>query len=165
VSVRAEAHNAEALTQSLPRARWSLDLPEVTRWSGEYERNRAPGPQAHILLGAPVVVAGIRITSVCSSATHIGWSFSSRLVGAAETATAYSVYSYFSRSNTGNIRIGLRAQAIKRRPRSRSCADSRCSGTRTQSGGQAPSSADFLRIDSNRKIRDYLALIGFMACH
>ena len=173
---RADAQQlAERLTKGLPRARGqAAALPSVT----ELERASStvvahPASQAHILIGAPGISRSDpdHFTLFVGNYVLGGGGFSSRLNEEVrqKRGLAYSVYSYFApMMREGLFQIGLQTQGdqaqaalkvimdtlrdfLERGPTEQEVAEAR-----NNIIGGFP-----LRIDSNRKIHDYLALIGF----
>jgi zinc protease len=166
---------AERLTSGLPRAQGrNVTVPSVA----ELERANSmvlthPASQAHILIGAP----GIRRNDPDHFPLFVGnyvlggGGFSSRLNDEVrqKRGLAYSVYSYFAPMlREGLFQIGLQTQGdqaqaalgvvmdtlrgfLERGPTEQEVAEAR-----NNLIGSFP-----LRIDSNRKIHDYLAVIGF----
>ncbi len=173
---RAEAQQiAERLTQGLPRA--SGQAPSVPAVAGLERANSTvvahPSSQAHILIGAP----GIRrddhdyFSLFVGNYVLGGGGFTSRLVDEVrqKRGLAYSVYSYFAPLMRGGLfQIGLQTQgdqaqiALKvvmdtlRNFLDHGPSEQELAEARENIIGGFP-----LRIDSNRKIHDYLALIGF----
>ena len=167
---------AERLTQGLPRGSGiaATAVPVVA----ELERASSsvvahPASQAHILIGAP----GIRRDDPDFFALFVGnyvlggGGFSSRLNDEVrqKRGLAYSVYSYFEPLLRGGMfQIGLQTQSDQAQT-----ALQVVTSTLKTFLEQGPSQAELdearnnligsfpLRIDSNRKIHDYLALIGF----
>ena len=166
---------AERLTQGLPRK--SGEVPTVPSVSA-LEKARSsvlphPASQAHILIGAP----GIRRDDPDFFALFVGnyilggGGFSSRLNEEVrqKRGLAYSVYSYFEPLlHGGMFQIGLQTQSDQAQTALKVVTD-----TLKAFLEQGPSAQELeearnnivgsfpLRIDSNRKIHDYLALIGF----
>lgn len=166
---------AKRLTEDLPRADGALTaLPPVPRPAAAQE-SRLPHPasQAHIVIGQP----GIRrldpdyIPLWLGNHVLGGGGFASRLTEEIrqKRGFAYSAYSYFNPlSLEGPFRIGLqtsRAQAdealkVARETLEKFVAEGptaeELAAAKQNIVGGFP-----LRIDSNSKIHDYLAIIGF----
>ena len=173
---RAEAQQiAERLTQFLPRARGPApSLPLVT----ELERANSvvvahPSSQVHILIGTP----GIRrddpdyFNLLVGNYVLGGGGFASRLIKEVrqKRGLAYSAYSYFAPlMRTGLFQIGLQTRGDQAQTALKVVMDTvknfldhgpseqELEEARSNLAGGFP-----LRIDSNRKIHGYLALIGF----
>ena len=166
---------AERLTQGLPRGNGqAVSVPNVTQLEqGSASVLPHPASQAHILIGAP----GIRRDDPDFFALFVGnyilggGGFSSRLNDEVrqKRGLAYSVYSYFEPLLHGGLfQIGLQTQSDQAQT-----ALQVVNGTLKTFLDQGPSQKELeearnnligsfpLRIDSNRKIHDYLALIGF----
>ena len=167
---------AERVTQGLPRG--SEKASAAVSVVGELERASSsvvahPASQAHILIGAP----GIRRDDPDFFALFVGnyilggGGFSSRLNDEVrqKRGLAYSVYSYFEPlMRGGKFQIGLQTQSDQAQT-----ALQVVTNTLRTFLEQGPSQAELeearsnligsfpLRIDSNRKIHEYLALIGF----
>ena len=166
---------AERLTQGLPRGKGTLAaVPRVT----ELEQATAsilphPASQVHILIGGP----GIRRDDPDYFALFVGnyilggGGFSSRLYEEVrqKRGLAYSVHSYFEPLQHGGLfQIGLQTQSEQAQT-----ALKVVTGTLKAFLEQGPSEQELeearnnligsfpLRIDSNRKIHEYLAMIGF----
>jgi zinc protease len=166
---------AERLTAKLPRAQAAeVALPQVLRLEhGELRVIAHPASQAHILIGAP----GIRRDDADYFPLFLGnyvlggGGFASRLNEEVrqKRGLAYSVYSYFSPlKQQGPFQIGLQT-----RKESADEALKVVSDTLRQFIASGPTEKELkaakdniiggfpMRIDSNRKIHEYLALIGF----
>ena len=166
---------AERLTAGLPRASGKApSVPTVT----ELERGTAsvvqhPASQTHILIGGP----GIRRDDPDFFPLFVGnyvlggGGFSSRLYEEVrqKRGLAYSVYSYFEPLRHGGLfQIGLQTQSEQAQTALQVVTDTL---KRFLEEGPSPEEVaearnnlinSFpLRIDSNRKIHEYLALIGF----
>jgi zinc protease len=171
---RAEAI-AERLTAGLPEAGGPLPpLPPVTPLGAASTRRIAyPSTQAHIFLGAPGMKRDDPDYFALWVGNHIlgGGGFSSRLIEELreKRGLTYSVYSRFSPyEQAGAFQIGLQTRAdqadqaleVVRDALARFTAEGPMpeeleSAKRSLVGGFP------LRIDSNRKIHDYLGVIGF----
>jgi zinc protease len=166
---------AERLTQGLPRGDGkSSPVPDVAALERASSTVMShPASQAHILIGAP----GIRRDDPDFFALFVGnyilggGGFSSRLNEEVrqKRGLAYSVYSYFEPLlHGGKFQIGLQTQSDQAQTALQVVTD-----TLKKFLEQGPSAQELeearnnligsfpLRIDSNRKIHDYLALIGF----
>lgn len=172
---RAEADAiAEQLTAQLPAATDEVKRPPVAMQIQASEQRIAhPATQSHILMGAP----GMSRTDPDYFALYVGnyvlggGGFVSRLMNEVreKRGLAYSVYSYFMPMGLpGVFQIGLQtkkeqadqALALVRR----TLADFVAQGPTEQELRAAKQNiiGGFpLRIDSNRKILEYLSLIGF----
>ncbi len=173
---RADAERvAELLTQNLPRARGeALDLPKVdTLASAASSVLPHPASQAHILIGAPGIRRGDPDYFPMFVGNYIlgGGGFSSRLSEEVrqKRGLAYSVYSTFAPLlREGPFQIGLQTRgeqaqsALKvvnetlRRFVEQGPTEEELKEAKENLIGGFP-----LRIDSNRKIQEYLATIGF----
>jgi zinc protease len=165
---------AEQLTSRLTRKGGSETLPAVPPLAkGEVRRIAHPASQSHILVGAP----GIRRSDPDYFPLFVGnWvlgggGFSSRLNAEVRQnrGLAYSVYSYFNPAlREGGFQIGLQTRKDQ--------ADEALAIVRQTVRAfvkEGPTAAELdqaksniaggfpLRIDSNRKILEYLAAIGF----
>ena len=166
---------AERLTQGLPRGNGqAVNVPNVTQLEqGSASVLPHPASQAHILIGAPGIRRGDPDFFALFVGNYIlgGGGFSSRLNDEVrqKRGLAYSVYSYFEPLLHGGLfQIGLQTQSDQAQT-----ALQVVNGTLKTFLEQGPSQKELeearnnligsfpLRIDSNRKIHDYLALIGF----
>lgn len=172
---RAQAEALAArLTRELPAGERAPRLPPVSDLSGAVERHIPhPSTQTHILIGQP----GMRRDDPDYFALYVGnyvlggGGLVSRLSSEVreKRGLSYSVYSYFlPMAQIGPFEMGLQtrndqagealkvlratlAQYVAEGP----TADELEAAKKHITGGQA------LRIDSNRKILEYLAVIGF----
>ena len=166
---------AEQLTQGLPKAAaLQPALPPVAALSDPVVRElEHPSAQAHIYLGAPGVKRSDADYFPLWVGNYIlgGGGFNSRLTAEVreKRGLSYSVYSYFSPyEQLGTFQVGLQTRKDQ--------ADEALRVTRAtlaQFIAQGPTAKELegakqnivggfpLRIDSNRKILDYLAVIGF----
>lgn len=175
-ATRGEAEQiAERLTAGLPRAASEPDrIPKVDDLARAADIDIAhPASQAHILIGAP----GIRRTDPDYFALFVGnyilggGGFESRLTDEVRSkrGLAYSVYSYFMPlERRGPFRIGLQTRGDQAK-----AAIEVVMRTLREFLGNGPTEQELedakmnliggfpLRIDSNRKIHEYLAVIGF----
>lgn len=166
---------AERLTQGLPRA--TGEAPAVPA-VGSLERAASrvlahPASQAHILIGAPGIQRGDPDFFSLFVGNYVlgGGGFSSRLNDEVrqKRGLAYSVYSYFEPLlHGGMFQIGLQTQNDQAKTALAVVTDTLRTflehGPTEQELAEARSNiiGSFpLRIDSNRKIHDYLAMIGF----
>jgi zinc protease len=165
---------AEQLTGELPEADAGTALPEVARQIAASEQRIAhPATQSHILIGAP----GMSRTDPDYFPLYVGnyilggGGFVSRLMSEVreKRGLAYSVYSYFMPlKQTGAFQIGLQTKKEQAddalRLVRKTLADFVAHGPTEQELRAAKQNivGGFpLRIDSNRKILDYLSVIGF----
>lgn len=165
---------AEQLTAKLSVSGAAVALPEVTTPITAIEQRIAhPASQSHILIGAPGMSRSDPDYFPLYVGNYIlgGGGFVSRLMNEVreKRGLAYSVYSYFMPlKQTGAFQIGLQtkkeqadealllvrntlAEFIAQGPTEKELRAAR----QNLVGGFA------LRIDSNRKILDYLSIIGF----
>ncbi len=171
---RAEAYAlAERLTEGLPEGNSGLDLPPVPLPQGQTRRIDHPATQSHILLGYPGVSRNDPDYFPLYVGNYIlgGGGFVSRLNQEVreKRGLAYSVYSYFLPLKAqGPFQIGLQTQKeqtgealrVVRETLQRFVAQ----GPRAEELKRAKQhivGAFPLRIDSNRKILEHLAVIGF----
>lgn len=166
---------AEALTAKLPEGEpGSAVLPPVSELtSGAAKWIAHPATQSHILLGAP----GIRRTDPDFFSLFVGnhvlggGGFTSRITEEVrqKRGLAYSAYSYFSPMlQAGPFVVGMQTQASQARDAlavvrktlrdfiAQGPTEKELSASKKNIIGGFP-----LRIDSNRKIHEYLATIGF----
>jgi len=173
---RAEAEAiAEELTRGLPKAGGNAPaLPPVARLArGTTSRVEHHAGQAHILIGAPGVARGDPDYIALYVGNHVlgGGGFASRIMEEVrqKRGLAYSAASYFyplrregpfaismqtRRDQAGQaleVARATLAEFVKSGPTAEELEDAK----RNIVGGFP------LRIDSNRKIHEYLALIGF----
>ena len=166
---------AERLTADLPRAGDKpVAIPPVHDLQRGVTTHIAhPASQAHILIGAPGILRGDADYFPLLVGNYIlcGGGFESRLIEQVRTTRglAYSAYSYFvPLLREGPFQIGLQTRAdqadaaidvvmqtlrdfVQKGPTEQELEDAKMNLT-----GGFP-----LRIDSNRKIHEYLATIGF----
>ncbi|MCM5571711.1 insulinase family protein [Burkholderiaceae bacterium FT117] len=165
---------AERLTKDLPAGADRPGLPKVRRLGEAVERRIAhPASQSHILIGAPAIERGHPDFFPLFVGNYVlgGGGFVSRLYSEVreKRGLAYSVYSYFSpQLQPGPFTIGLQTQkaqtgealkvvreTLERFVREGPTEKELAAAKDNLVGGFA------LRIDSNRKILDNLAMIGF----
>ena len=165
---------AQQLTEKLPSAEAPAALPRVTmRIPASEQRIAHPASQSHILVGAPGMARNDPDYFPLYVGNHIlgGGGFVSRLMNEVreKRGLAYSVYSYFMPSKQpGVFQIGLQTK--------KSQADEALQLVRhtlAEFIARGPTEKELLaakqnviggfplRIDSNRKILDYLSIIGF----
>jgi zinc protease len=165
---------AEQLTGELPKADAPAALPEVVKQIAASEQRIAhPASQSHILIGAP----GMSRTDPDYFPLYVGnyilggGGFVSRLMNEVreKRGLAYSVYSYFMPlKQTGAFQIGLQTKKEQADDAlllvRKTLADFVAHGPTEKELFAAKQNivGGFpLRIDSNRKILDYLSIIGF----
>ncbi len=170
---RAEAI-AEQLTRNLPRGADRPTLPPVSIPASAVQRRIAhPASQSHILVGVPAIARGDPDFFALMVGNYVlgGGGFVSRLYGEVreKRGLAYSVYSYFSpQLQPGPFTIGLQTQKAQ--------TDQALEVVRevlVRFVSEGPTEAELeaaksnliggfaLRVDSNRKILDNLAVIGY----
>ncbi|MDD2721339.1 MAG: pitrilysin family protein [Gallionella sp.] len=165
---------AEQLTAALPVSSAQTELPAVVMRIPESEQRIAhPATQSHILLGAPGISRSDPDYFPLYVGNYIlgGGGFVSRLMNEVreKRGLAYSVYSYFMpMKQPGALQIGLQTKKEQ--------ADEALNlvrNTLAEFIAKGPTEKELLaakqnivggfplRIDSNRKILDYLSVIGF----
>jgi zinc protease len=165
---------AEQLTAHLPVSPAPAPLPDVvTKISASEQRISHPATQSHILVGAPGMARSDPdyFPLYVGNYTLGGGGFESRLMNEVreKKGLAYSVYSYFMPlKQPGAFQIGLQtkkeqadeALGLVRATLAKFIAEgpteSELKAAKQNIIGGFP-----LRIDGNRKILDYLSLIGF----
>jgi zinc protease len=164
---------AEQLTGNLPDGPPAAQLPPVPEPEAQTERITHPATQSHIVLGQPGMRRGDPDYFALLVGNYVlgGGGFVSRLTTEVreKRGYAYSVYSYFQPlAERGPFEIGLQtkkeqadeALAVVRETLAVFLADGptedELKRAKQNIVGGFP-----LRLDSNRKILDYLALIGF----
>ena len=166
---------AEELTRGLPRPAAALPpLPPVPALAAAIERNvEHPSAQAHVLIGQPGVRRNDPDYFPLWVGNYIlgGGGFNSRLYQQVreKRGLSYSVYSYFAPyQQLGPFQIGLQtrgdqakeAQEVVRQVLSDFVQNGPTE--RELEGAKQNIIGGFaLRIDSNRKLHDYLGVIGF----
>lgn len=171
---RAEAETlADQLTAGLPPGGPAAPLPAVAPIAGGEVVIAHPAAQSHLLLGLPAVPRGDPDFFALQVGNYVlgGGGFVSRLLKEVRDARgyAYSVYSYFMPLQApGPFQIGLqtkRAQAgaalkvvgdVLRDFLARGATETELKAAKANLTGSFP-----LRLDSNRKILDNVAVIGF----
>nr|WP_225879116.1 pitrilysin family protein [Zeimonas arvi] len=165
---------AERVTRNLPAGAARPALPKVEPLVRAVERRIAhPASQSHILIGAPAIERGHPDFFPLLVGNYVlgGGGFVSRLYNEVreKRGLAYSVYAYFSpQLQPGPFTIGLQTQkaqtadalkvvreTLERFVREGPTEEELAAAKSNLVGGFA------LRIDSNRKILDNLAMIGF----
>lgn len=165
---------AQRLTAQLPQGDGSTVLQAVARLSGPSEQ-RIPHPasQSHILIGAPGIARNDADYFPLYVGNYIlgGGGFVSRLMNEVreKRGMAYSVYSYFMpMQQPGAFQIGLQTkneqadealQVVRKTVRDfveKGVTEAELRAAKQNIIGGFP-----LRIDSNRKILEYLSVIGF----
>jgi zinc protease len=165
---------AQQLTAQLPSSPPPSALPKVVmKIAASEQRIPHPASQSHILIGAPGVARGDPDFFPLYVGNYIlgGGGFASRLMNEVreKNGLAYSVYSYFMPlKQPGAFQIGLQTKKEQ--------ADEALKLVRNTLAGfvaKGPTEKELLaakqniiggfplRIDSNRKILEYLSIIGF----
>jgi zinc protease len=174
-ATRAQAEAiAQQLTSHLPSSAAQAALPNVTmKIAASEQRIPHPATQSHILIGAPGIARGDPdfFPLYVGNYTLGGGGFVSRLMEEVreKKGLAYSVYSYFMPlKQPGAFQIGLQTkkeQADEALQLARkTLADFIATGPTEKellAAKQNIIGGFPLRIDSNRKILDYLSIIGF----
>ena len=165
---------AQQLSASLPAGGASTHIAPVTmRIQSSEQRIPHPASQSHILIGTP----GVARNDVDYFPLYVGnyilggGGFVSRLMHEIreQRGMAYSVYSYFMpMQQPGAFQIGLQTkkeqadEALKlTRATLREFVDKGVTAKELQAAKDNIIGGFPLRIDSNRKILDYLSVIGF----
>lgn len=166
---------AEDLTRGLPQPATAIRrLPPVTPLAKPVERwIPHPASQAHIRVGMPGMKRGDPDYFALWLGNHIlgGGGFSSRLTVELreKRGLSYSSYSYFSPyAETGAFQIGVQTQ---KEQAGEALAVLRSTLARFVEEGPTPEEIEaakqnivggfVLRVDSNGKVHEYLAMIGF----
>lgn len=165
---------AQSLTAELPKAAAPAALPAVTlRIQASEQRIAHPASQSHILLGVPGMSRSDPDYFPLYVGNYIlgGGGFVSRLMNEVreQRGLAYSVYSYFiPLKQTGAFQVGLQTkkeQADEALQLVRKTLDTFVAQGPTEkelvAAKQNIVGGFPLRIDSNRKILEYLSIIGF----
>jgi len=171
---RAEAEAlAQRLTAGLPDAPEKVSLPGTALPARDTVRVEHPAQQAHILLGLPALRRGDPDTFplLVGNYTLGGGGFVSRLMKEVreKRGFAYSVYSYFQpQRERGPFQIGLQTKREQAQDAlkvvEQVLAEFLADGPSEEELKAAKRNlADGfpLRIDSNRKLLEYLSVIGF----
>lgn len=164
---------AKELTQLLPQGAALPALPKIADTTGAETRIPHPASQAHIMIGTPALVRNDPDFFPLTVGNYVlgGGGFVSRLMHEVreKRGLSYSVYSYFSPlAQEGPFQVGLQTQKEQ--------ADAALKVVRETVAGflrNGPTEAELqaakdnltggfaLRLDSNRKILDHVAMIGF----
>ena len=165
---------AQQLTANLPQGGNVAPLPAVVaKISASEQRFAHPASQSHILIGAPGIARNDADYFALYVGNYIlgGGGFVSRLMNEVreKRGLAYSVYSYFMpMQQPGAFQIGLQTkkeQADEALQLVRATVNTFVEKGVTEKELQAAKDNIIggfpLRIDSNRKILDYLSVIGF----
>ena len=164
---------AQQLTMRLPQGEPLPALPAVPAAQGKEERIAHPASQSHILIGGPALERGDPDFFALTVGNYVlgGGGFVSRLMQEVreKRGLAYSVYSYFSpMAQAGPFQIGLQTQKEETDTALKVVHDVLSDFLR-----KGPTEAELkaakdnliggfsLRIDSNRKILDNIAVIGY----
>lgn len=171
---RAEAESiAQRLTQGLPDAPAEVSLPDTAMPARNTVRIDHPATQAHIHLGLPAVRRGDPDYIPLLVGNYIlgGGGFVSRLMKEVreKRGYAYSVYSYFQpQKQLGPFQIGLQTKREQAKDALKVVEDVLAEflargPTEMELKAARRNLADGfpLRIDSNRKLLEYMAVIGF----
>ena len=172
---RVEAEKiALQLTEKLPTSATPPALPDVVMHiPASEQRISHPATQSHILIGEPGIERGDPDYFALYVGNHIlgGGGFTSRLVNEVreKRGLAYSVYSYFiPLKQPGAFQIGLQTKKEQADEALKLVRD-----TLTKFISQGPTDKELqaakqniiggfpMNIDSNRKILNYLSMIGF----
>ena len=172
---RSEAEQiADSLAAGLPQAEAPAALPKVSYPTGPIEK-RIPHPatQAHILLGYPGIKRGDEDYFPLYVGNYIlgGGGFVSRLTEEVreKRGLVYSVYSYFMPlAELGPFQVGLQTKKEQAnealtlvRATLQAFIDNGPNEAELKAAKQNITGGFPLRLDSNSKIFEYLALIGF----
>ena len=171
---RAEAEAiAQRLTQGLPDAPAEVSLPDTALPARNTVRIDHPATQAHIHIGVPAVRRGDADTIPLLVGNYVlgGGGFVSRLMKEVreKRGYAYSVYSYFQpQKQLGPFQVGLQTKRGQAREALKVVEDVLAEflargPTEEELRAARRNLADGfpLRIDSNRKLLEYLSVIGF----
>lgn len=172
---RAEAESiAQKLTERLPQDGEPVQIALVTmQIKAEEQRIAHPATQSHILMGAPGMARKDPDYFALYVGNHVlgGGGFVSRLMHEIreKRGLAYSVYSYFMPMKLpGAYQIGLQTKKSQAdealqlvRATLREFIDKGITEKELQASKQNIIGGFSLRIDSNKKIVDYLSVIGF----
>lgn len=171
---RAEAESlAQQLTEALPAGEAAATLPPPALPDGREHRVAHPAAQSHLLIGMPTLKRGDPDfhALMVGNYTLGGGGFVSRLMKEVrdKRGFAYSVYSYFAPMQAlGPFQIGLqtkRAQANDALAVAREVLKGFLAAGPTEDELKAAKlnivGSFPLRLDSNRKILDNVAVIGF----
>lgn len=164
---------AERLTRGLPQGEAAPALPKVAAPGALVRRIEHPASQSHILIGTPALERGSPDFFALTVGNYVlgGGGFVSRLTSEVreKRGLSYSVYSYFSpMAQAGPFVLGLQTQKAQTDEALKVVRDTLGRFVR-----EGPTEAELeaarqnlvggfaLRIDSNRKILDNLAVIGW----
>lgn len=164
---------AQQLTMRLPQGEPLPALPAVPAARGQEERIAHPASQSHILIGGPALERGDPDFFALTVGNYVlgGGGFVSRLMQEVreKRGLAYSVYSYFSpMAQAGPFQIGLQTQKEETDTALKVVHDVLSDFlTKGPTEAELKAAKDnliggfALRIDSNRKILDNIAVIGY----
>ena len=164
---------AQQLTRRLPQGASLPALPATPLAHAAEEWIPHPASQSHVLIGAPALQRGDPDFFALTVGNYVlgGGGFVSRLTREVreKRGLAYSVYSYFSPlAQPGPFQIGLQTQKEQTAKALQVVRDTVADYLRTgPTAAEVKAAKDnlvggfALRIDSNRKILDNLAVIGF----
>lgn len=164
---------AGQLTQDLPQGQPLPALPEVIAPKGGETRIAHPASQSHILIGAPSIRRGDTDFFALTVGNYIlgGGGFSSRLTDEVreKRGLTYSVYSSFAPlAQSGPFQIGLQtkkeqtteALQVTRRTLDKFLADGP-TAAELKAAKDNLAGGFALRIDSNAKLLENMAVIGY----
>lgn len=171
---RGEAETvAQSLTASLPGGSVRVSLAAPKAPAGGEQRLAHPAAQAHVLIGLPALQRGDPDFFALQVGNYVlgGGGFVSRLMSEVreKRGFAYSVYSYFMpMAQPGPFQIGLQtrkeqageALAVARQTLAGFLADGPTEAE-LQAAKQYLAGSFPLRLDSNRKLLENVAVIGF----
>jgi zinc protease len=165
---------AQHLTENLPAGGASDQIPPVTiRIKASQQRIPHPASQSHILIGTPGIARNDKDYFPLYVGNYIlgGGGFVSRLMNEVreKRGLAYSVYSYFMpMQQPGAFQIGLQTRKDQAdealeivRQTLRTFIDKGVTEKELTAAKENIIGGFPLRIESNRKILDYLSVIGF----
>ncbi|MEZ5615850.1 MAG: pitrilysin family protein [Rhodocyclaceae bacterium] len=164
---------AQRLTADLPEAPGKVSLPEAALPARDTVRVEHPAQQAHIRMGLPTLRRGDPDTFPLLVGNYVlgGGGFVSRLMKEVreKRGYAYSVYSYFQpQRERGPFQIGLQTKREQAQDALK-VVEQVLDGFLADGPGEEELKAAKrnlaggfpLRIDSNRKLLEYLSVIGF----
>jgi len=164
---------AQELTAGLPDAPEKVSLPDTALPARGTVRIDHPATQAHILLGLPAVRRGDPDYIPLLVGNYIlgGGGFVSRLMKEVreKRGYAYSVYSYFQpQRQPGPFEVGLQTKRDQAGAALKVVEEVLAGFLENEPSGEELKAAQRnlvdgfpLRIDSNRKLLEYLSVIGF----
>ena len=171
---RAEAQRiADALTDSLPTGCTPPALPTPVMPAGQVIRIDHPSTQSHVAIGLPALRRGDADFFPLTVGNYVlgGGGFVSRMLKEVreKRGLAYSAYSYFAPQQVeGVFQIGLQTKAEQTDEALKVARDTLDSFLAAGPSAEELKDAKrnlvngfVLRIDSNRKLLDHLAVIGF----